>query len=86
MSNFSTLFLINGQILCVFGSACQEDDPGKERSEFFDAGFFFKYLSLLKRSAYLYHLSQAARESTPVLLPGKSHGQSSLVGHSPWGR
>ena len=24
--------------------------------------------------------------STPVLLPGKSHGQRSLVGCSPWGR
>ena len=24
--------------------------------------------------------------STPVLLPGKSHGQRSLVGYSPWGR
>ena len=24
-------------------------------------------------------------QSTPVLLPGKSHGQSSLVGYSPWG-
>ena len=23
---------------------------------------------------------------TPVFLPGKSHGQRSLVGHSPWGR
>ena len=23
---------------------------------------------------------------TPVLLPGKSHGQKSLVGYSPWGR
>ena len=22
----------------------------------------------------------------PVLLPGKSHGQKSLVGYSPWGR
>ena len=22
----------------------------------------------------------------PVLLPGKSHGQGSLVGYSPWGR
>ena len=22
---------------------------------------------------------------TPVALPGKSHGQRSLVGHSPWG-
>ena len=24
--------------------------------------------------------------NTPVLLPGKSHGQRSLVGYSPWGR
>ena len=23
---------------------------------------------------------------TPALLPGKSHGQRSLVGYSPWGR
>ena len=25
-------------------------------------------------------------QPTPVCLPGKSHGQRSLVGHSPWGR
>ena len=25
-------------------------------------------------------------QSTPVLLPGKSHGQGILVGYSPWGR
>ena len=25
-------------------------------------------------------------QSTPILLPGKSHGQRSLVGSSPWGR
>ena len=25
-------------------------------------------------------------QSTPVLLPGKYHGQRSLVGYSPWGR
>ena len=25
-------------------------------------------------------------QSTLVLLPGKSHGQRSLVGYSPWGR
>ena len=35
------------------------------------------------------HLQQPRRRrwhSTPVLLPGKSHGQRSLVGRSPWGR
>ena len=25
-------------------------------------------------------------QSTPVFLPGESHGQKSLVGYSPWGR
>ena len=25
-------------------------------------------------------------QHTPVLLPGESHGQRSLAGHSPWGR
>ena len=25
-------------------------------------------------------------QPTPVLLPGKPHGRSSMVGHSPWGR
>ena len=24
-------------------------------------------------------------QPTPVFLPGKSHGQSNLVGHDPWG-
>ena len=24
-------------------------------------------------------------QPTPVILPGKSHGQSGLVGYSPWG-
>ena len=26
------------------------------------------------------------RQPTPILLPGKSHGQRSLAGYSPWGR
>ena len=25
-------------------------------------------------------------QPTPVFLPGKSHGQTSLAGYSPWGR
>ena len=29
--------------------------------------------------------SEKAMALTPVLLPGKSHGQRSLVGCSPWG-
>ena len=28
---------------------------------------------------------QELEEYTPVFLPGKSHGQKSLAGYSPWG-
>ena len=31
-------------------------------------------------------LGKLQNHPTPVLLPGKSHGQRSLVGYSPWGR
>ena len=34
----------------------------------------------------LKHLMRKQWHPTPVLLPGKSHGQRSLVGCSPWGR
>ena len=37
--------------------------------------------SLFYNQLYLHTI----RLPTPVLLPGKSHGQSSLVGYSPWG-
>ena len=40
-------------------------------------GFFQSFLS---------HLWRRQWHPTPVLLPGKSHGQRSLVGCSPWGR
>ena len=32
------------------------------------------------------HCRGAAQWSTPVFLPGESHGQRRLVGYSPWGR
>ena len=33
-----------------------------------------------------FHLWRRKWQSTPVLLPGKSHGQKSLAGYSPWDR
>ena len=41
---------------------------------------------LLFHSFYLARLPLKQWHPTPVLLPGKSHGQRSLVGYSPWGR
>ena len=42
----------------------------------------FYYLCISKIYTYL---SEKAIAPTPVLLPGKSHGQRNLVGCSPWG-
>ena len=39
--------------------------------------------SILQRSAFF---RRRQWHPTPVLLPGKSHGQRSLIGCSPWGR
>ena len=43
--------------------------------------------SLISSSNFLIlSLGFSKWQSTPVLLPGKSHGQRSLVDYSPWGR
>ena len=36
------------------------------------------------RSSYNGMTQRRAWQSTPVFLPGESHGQRSLVGYSPW--
>ena len=50
--------------------------------------YLFAYLSTvstyLSVSLLIYHLRKW--QSTPALVPGKSHGWRSLVGCSPWGR
>ena len=45
-------------------------------------------MSLINPVLYLTMPRQRRKQwhPTPVLLPGKSHGQRSLVGYSPWGR
>ena len=48
----------------------------------------FSFLLILESYLEPYHFLCLRRQwhPTPVLLPGKSHGQRSLVGCSPWGR
>ena len=45
-------------------------------------------VSCLGRQILYYWATRGRRKwhPTPVLLPGKSHGQRSLIGYSPWGR
>ena len=49
---------------------------------FFWSSFFHSTLFLL----FSHIAVEKAMAPTPVLLPGKFHGQRSLVGSSPWGR
>ena len=44
-------------------------------------GLVFKWFPLCEFSLF-----DTPWQPTPVLLPGESHGQRSLVGCSPWGR
>ena len=50
--------------------------PVLSSEEFYS--FVFLQLGLLQ-------VQRRQWQPTPVLLPGKSHGQWSLVGYSPWG-
>ena len=44
------------------------------------------WLKWLSSSSNVESVQRRQWHPTPVLLPGKSHGQTSLVGCSPWGR
>ena len=48
--------------------------------------YSFSLLSLILFAYYSVYSWRRRWHTTPVLLPGKSHGQRSLVGCSPWGR
>jgi len=48
--------------------------------------FFHTLVHLCCNNKILHTELEKAMAPTPVLLPGKSHGQRSLVGCSPWGR
>ena len=44
------------------------------------------FLQEEEKTKFIWMCPLEIRHPTPVLLPGKSHGQRSLVGYSPWGR
>ena len=46
---------------------------------------FYLVFTIVSRSSKLLH-RRRQWHPTPIFLPGKSHGQRSLVGCSPWGR
>ena len=43
------------------------------------------YTEWMHNKVLLQSTERRKRQPTPVFLPGKSHGQRSLVGYSPWG-
>ena len=60
------------------GTGCQENQP-TEGCKFQGRGEGLEVESITSCE------SSMPMEPTPVFLPGKSHGQSSLAGSSPWG-
>ena len=58
-----------------------------DRPEFRAAKLFEIFRRELEKRSFVLGGSALRRQwhPTPVLLPGKSHGQRSLVGYSPWG-
>ena len=50
-----------------------------------NSDFCAPYIYLILNGT-IYFIQRRQWHPTPVLLPGKSHGQGSLVGCSPWGR
>ena len=59
------------------------------RNKITDIIFFNRWEWISHSCGFYMSLHEALEKelaTTPVLLPGKSHGQRSLVGYSPWGR
>ena len=78
--NYSTLLILTGIIYFNWNWASQVGSTGKELTcqckRWKRCGFHPWVGKIPWRKAW---------QSTVVLLPGKSHGQRSLVGYSPWG-
>ena len=47
--------------------------------------FFCVFIFRIQKCSELFCTDLRQWQPTPVLLPGKSHGQRNLVGYSPWG-
>ena len=77
-------------IMHVISFLCLEIQVGFYCSgSFFLFIYLFQPLNVILKLMYWFHMPFFRRrqwQTTPVLLPGKSHGRRSLVGCSPWGR
>ena len=46
---------------------------------------FDRYIDIILQIYFTYIYMRRAWQTTPVFLPGESHGQRGVVGYSPWG-
>ena len=74
---------MNDWISCAFLSETFDLKPKKFCNNLMADGIFYHSVVM---SEHLKEVRVLQWHPTPVLLPGKSHGQRSLVGCSPWGR
>ena len=68
------------------GALCLPAQPLVCLVAYFSLSLFSSFSSHRHKKRTLSMFSPRKWQSTPVLLPGKSHGQRNLVGYSPWGR
>ena len=68
------------------GALCLPAQPLVCLVAYFSLSLFSSFSSHRHKKRTLSMFSPRKWQSTPVLLPGKSHGQRTLVGYSPWGR
>ena len=68
----------------LVGYVCVHNEPKKKKTSGPSTLTSLNISAIIQLWSYYYYIHMT--QPTPVLLPGKSHGQKSLVGYSLWGR
>ena len=66
-------------------SGCLLQWNNQVKTSWYKWSFIVLNISVKNKINYIYICWRRKWHPTPVFLPGKSHGQRSLVGYSPWG-
>ena len=75
----------NSEVICLYGHVHSNTVKGYHDG-MFHVGCDTNELSPISIQEIWEQSWPKENETTPELLPGKSHGRRSLVGYSPWGR
>ena len=85
MSFGKVLYIFSKKGLHIFCWTYKLSCYGKWYISFLKKLFFCVFIFRIQKCSELFCTDLRQWQPTPVLLPGKSHGQRNLVGYSPWG-